>query len=74
VFIGIHDIFFELFESYWNDWKELDTIHLLINHRDYMDPNYSTIKEFDEINILNYNFTFGFMCREVMTRIKKFIT
>ena len=32
----------------WKQWKKMDTIHLLINHRSYLDKD-SPIKEFDEI-------------------------
>lgn len=59
----------ELYKKYWKEWKEMDSIHLLINHRYYLDKD-SPIKEFDEINIKNYNFTYGQMCRTVMEKIK----
>ena len=53
----------ELFRKQnWNNWKELDCIHLLINHRSYLDKD-SAIKEFDEKNIWTYNRTYGVIVR-----------
>ncbi len=57
-----------LYKSYWAGWKEFYTIHLLINHRSYLDKE-SPIKEFDEENILGYNRTYGEMCRVIMDQI-----
>ena len=59
-----------LYFKYCKDWRtSLEAIHLLINHRHYLDAK-SPIKEFDENNILNYNYTFGEMCREILDSIK----
>jgi hypothetical protein len=58
-----------LYKKYWKDWKKVDAVHLLINHRHYLDKN-STIKEFNEENIKTYNFTYGFMARDVLDRMK----
>ena len=62
---------------YFNDfnetiWSQFDMIHLLINHRYYLDAN-STIKEFDEINIWKYNYTYGNIARSVLTKARMFI-
>lgn len=51
----------------WKQWKKMDTIHLLINHRDYLDKE-SKIKQFDEKNIQNYEFTFGEIARDILNR------
>ncbi len=59
----------ELYQSTWSGWKSLDTIHLMINHRYYMDKD-SPIKEFDSENIKTYDKTYGFMCREILNRMK----
>lgn len=61
-----------MFKYYWKEWEEMDSIHLLINHRHYLD-NDSPIKEFDEENIKTYNYTYGFMCRDILSRIKPYI-
>lgn len=47
-------------------------MHLLINHRSYLDEK-SPIKEFDHENIKTYNFTYGFMCREILDRMKPYL-
>ena len=57
-----------LYRTIWDGWRKKDCIHLLINHRYYTDRN-STIKEFDEINIRDYNRTFGIMAREVLKKL-----
>jgi hypothetical protein len=46
----------------WNNWKNFNTIHLMINHRYYMDKD-ATIKKFDETNIWTFNKTYGTMAR-----------
>jgi hypothetical protein len=57
-----------LYNENQKDWKDFDAIHLLTNHRYYMDPS-SEIKAFDEHNIMTYNFTYGEMVRDIMQRI-----
>jgi hypothetical protein len=57
----------ELFKSYWKEWRNMDCIHLLINHRSYLDKE-SPIKEFNESNIKDYKFTFGEIARELIQR------
>ena len=51
----------------WSKWKQMDSIHLLINHRSYLDKE-SNIKEFNEINIQNYQFTFGEIAKDILTK------
>jgi hypothetical protein len=63
--LGTHMLVHNLFKTYWADWKSLDSIHLLINHRSYLDEK-SPIKDFDEFNIKNYNYTYGYMVREIL--------
>jgi hypothetical protein len=67
--LGTHMLIHDLYQTYWSEWKELDTIHLLINHRSYLDKE-SPIKDFDENNIQNYNQTYGYMVREILNKIK----
>lgn len=66
--LGTHMLIHNLYKTYWPGWKDLDSIHLLINHRSYLDKE-SPIKEFNEFNILDYNRTYGFMVRDIMTRM-----
>ena len=52
----------------WADWKsQFDTIHLLMNHRSYLDPHYKEMSKIGEHNIRDYPFAFGQMARSVMT-------
>jgi hypothetical protein len=60
-----------LYKVNWPEWKTLDTIHLLINHRYYLDKE-SPIKEFDEINIKTYKYTYGEMVRDILNRTNSF--
>ena len=69
--LGTHNLVDNLYKKYWPNWNELDAIHLLINHRYYLDKE-SLIKEFDENNIKLYNFTYGYMVRDIMNRTKIF--
>ena len=58
----------EMFQlSNWIKWKTFDTIHLLINHRYYLDSK-SPIKEFNETNIWTYNRTYGVMARTILRK------
>jgi hypothetical protein len=60
-----------LFRKYCPNWRiSLEAVHTLINHRSYKDKN-STIKEFDEFNVLSYKHTFGEMCREILRKMKE---
>ena len=57
----------QLYKSQWPQWRQQDTIHLLINHRSYLDPHFKEYPAFDNINIANYSYTFGDMAREMLT-------
>lgn len=70
--LGTHMLINQLYKIYWPEWRTLDTIHLLMGHRSYLDKE-SPIKEFSEQNIRTYNFTYGFMCREILDRIKPYL-
>lgn len=70
--LGTHMLVPQLYHYYWPEWRNLDTIHLLMGHRSYLDKS-SPIKEFDEENIKTYNFTYGEMCREILAKIKPYL-
>ena len=70
--LGTDMLMEELYEfKNWKEWTKYDAIHLLINHRSYLDINYNKTKEFDEFNIMTYNYTFGLMARQILNKIKK---
>ncbi|XP_046448567.1 uncharacterized protein LOC124197245 [Daphnia pulex] len=48
------------------EWRSLDSIHLLVNHRFYLDKNYNKTPTFNESNIQTYQYPFGEMAREVL--------
>jgi hypothetical protein len=54
------------------EWRRYDTIHLLLGHRWYNDAG-SPIKKFNKVNIVDYNRTYGHMCRDIMRRMRSFI-
>jgi len=56
----------------WDGWREFSTIHLLINHRSYLDE-YSPIKEFNETNIWTYNQAYGKMVRIILRQANIFV-
>ena len=58
-------LFNQLYRLQWKEWKNLTTIHLLINHRFYLDKT-SPIKTFNELNIWTYNYTYGEMVRNIL--------
>ena len=64
---GTHLLVKELYYIGDYDWRRLIALHLLINHRPYMDPD-SPIKEFDEVNVQDYKFTFGEIARDLLKR------
>jgi hypothetical protein len=69
--VSYYPILDMMFKSYESSWRhDYDTIHTLVLHRYYADQD-SPIKEFNEKNVLNYNFTYGQMCREVLFKIRK---
>ncbi|KAI9561780.1 hypothetical protein GHT06_012741 [Daphnia sinensis] len=55
-----------LFTNEEFDWRTLDAVHLMINHRYYTDPYYNETPIFDENTIKNYRYPFGEMAREIM--------
>jgi hypothetical protein len=64
---GAHMLVHKLYKSYWKEWKDQITIHLLFNHRPYLDKeNFKIYGVFNETTIMPYNQTFGFMAREVL--------
>jgi hypothetical protein len=59
-------------ENHTVEWKtDFDAMHLMLGHRWYFDEN-STIKEFDAVNIADYTFSYGYMCRDVLNRIQDY--
>lgn len=62
---GVHMLMRELYDSTeWPDWRrKQDTIHLLINHRSYLDPHFKQFPDFDEYNIQRYPYMFGQLAR-----------
>lgn len=67
---GVHMLMHELYDSSdWRDWRQSqDTIHLLINHRSYLDPHFAQYPDFDEDNIRDYPYTFGELARLALDR------
>lgn len=64
---GVHMLISNLYKKVWNEWRQQDTIHLLINHRSYLDKEHiKEYPEFNEKNIKDYPYTFGIMAREVL--------
>ena len=71
--LGTHMIPDELYKQVnWIEWKNLYSIHLLINHRSYMDKE-SDIKEFNETNIWTYNRTYGVMARTILRKANIYV-
>jgi len=64
---GVHMLVPKLYLTQWPEWRQQDTIHLLINHRSYLDPHFKEYPAFDNVNIANYSYTFGDMAREMLT-------
>ena len=55
-----------LYQNNSTDWRQKqDTVHLLMNHRSYLDKHFKEYPEFNESNIVNYPYTFGQMARDV---------
>ena len=64
---GVHMLINQLYNSQvWDEWKSQDTIHLLMNHRYYLDPHFRDYPEFNQDNIKDYPYTFGQMARQVV--------
>lgn len=71
--LGTHMLVGQLFhEKNWSKWKDLETVHLLINHRVYLDKD-SPIKEFNETNIWTYDRTYGIMVRSILRKFNLFV-
>jgi hypothetical protein len=66
--LGTHNLIVALYKLYWPEWTNLQTVHLLMNHRYYLDVE-SPIREFNETNIIGYNYTYGYMVRNITSRI-----
>ena len=66
--LGTENLINELyFMEDWQGWKNLDSLHLLVNHRSYLDKD-SPIKLFNDTNIQTYQFTFGKIARDILNR------
>lgn len=69
---GVQDLHYLLYVSDdcdWPDWRRMDTVHLLANHRWYLDPHFDHYRSFNERNVAHYPFTFGEMARLVMAQV-----
>lgn len=62
----VREMFQEKEKFRWHE--ELDAVHLLINHRSYLDMFYKDYRYFNERNIMHYPFNFGEMARLVLNR------
>ena len=49
--LGVHMLAHNLYSTMWNEWRDQDAIHLLYNHRSYLDPHYNCTKDFNETNV-----------------------
>jgi hypothetical protein len=70
--LGTQNFVDHLFKMDWNGWRDLNSVHLMINHRYYLDKD-SPIKEFNETNIWTYNRTYGVMVRTILRRANLFL-
>ena len=62
---GVHMLIHNLYKTYWEDWRKQFVIHLLINHRSYLDKEHlDKWPVFTAENIKSYTNTFGTMARE----------
>lgn len=63
---GVHMLVHNLYKIYWEGWRKQYAVHLLLNHRSYLDKeHYDKWPVFTAENIKNYNYTFGVMAKEV---------
>lgn len=63
---GVQVLLHQLYEEPgWIDWRQMDTVHLLFNHRFYLDAHFEYYPVFNERNIQHYPFAFGEMARLV---------
>ena len=66
--LGTENLINELyFMKDWQGWRNLDSLHLLVNHRSYLDKD-SPVKVFNDTNIQTYRFTFGKIARDILNR------
>lgn len=67
---GVHMLMQDLYDSMeWPDWRlNQDTIHLLINHRSYLDPHFKEYPDFNDRNIQHYPYMFGQLARLVLPK------
>lgn len=63
---------FYLYKTNWSKWKNMNTIHLLINHRSYSDV-FSPVTSYNEANYRLRNTTFADMIEDVVQRIQPFL-
>jgi hypothetical protein len=65
---GVNQLMAELYESKdWPNWSQnYDTIHLLTNHRYYLDSHFKEYEDFNEQNIQHYPYMFGKLVRLVV--------
>ena len=64
--LGVGALTYHLYNSKWPLWRmALDTVHLLVNHRSYLDDHYEEYPVFNESNIVHHPYTFGEMVLSV---------
>ncbi len=66
--LGVTQPMDQLYESKeWPKWDQhYDTIHLLTDHRYYLDPHFKEYPEINERNIQHYPYMFGKLARRVI--------
>lgn len=66
--LGVSQLMDKMYEFQdWPNWSQnYDTIHLLMNHRDYLDSHFKEYGELNERNIQNYPYIFGKLARLVV--------
>ncbi len=70
---GTANIGYELYKTYWLEWKTFDTLNLYLN-QNYQEMYIPLVKGFQETNLSskNFNCTFTYceMCRKILEKIK----
>lgn len=56
-----------LYRSYYTNWKNLDAIHLLDRHNIFA-------RTLNETSIQTFNYTYGVISRDILTRIKPYLS
>ena len=65
--LGTQYMLGEMYQFAGYPWNEkLDTVHLLINHRSYLDVHFKDYRYFNERNIIHFPYKFGEMARRVL--------